>query len=274
MNKKRITPIVGGLAAITTLVLVLTSGSNLISIENQALAQTISPDTTPFPSREKTISVTGIATESAKPDLLIVTFGVEAEKETASKALDENTRQMNAIVSAIRALGIDDDELNTSQLSIYPVYKSYRDDNDVYQQELTGYSVSNILTVKTAKLDSATDIIDAAVKAGANRVDGVHFTLAPNTLTQIKDSLLAQAVSNAKAKAENALTPLDYEIIGVKSVVLSEAGGPAPVYRASEYYPVAESVSVNKVGGPPVFGAAKDISTTAKVVFLIGSSNS
>jgi len=254
------------LATITGIILVFGFALNIVPLENQATAET-----TPFPSREKVISVTGVATTSVDPDLLVITFGVETQEKTAKQAFAINSESMNNIVDAIRSLGISDDDLSTSRLNIYPVYESYRDDNDRYKQELVGYRVTNTLTVETEKLDSAANIIDGAVSAGANRVENVYFTLSPETEIQIKDKLLEQAVLNAKTKAENALSPLNHKIIGVKAISLSEFGisPPIPVYADSGFF--AEAGFSTKSQAAPIFSSDQDVRTTANVVFLIGS---
>ena len=249
------------IAGFAGIVLVLAFAVGLVSVENHAQAQT------PFPSREKVISVTGIASAAVKPDLLIVTFGVETQEKTAKEAFVKNSESMNAIVSALQSLEISDDELSTSQLNIYPVYEGYRDNNDRYRQELVGYRVTNTITVETSMLDSAVDIIDGAVGAGANRVDNVHFTLAPETQLQITDDLLEQAVINAKTKAENALAPLNHKIIGVKSISLSEFDVPMPTFAFAE----SADMAFAKTASTPVFSSDQDVVTTANVVFLIGS---
>jgi hypothetical protein len=55
------------------------------------------------------------------------------------------------------------------------MYDSIKDSNGNWQQILNGYRVSNLLSIQTEKIDSAGDIIDAAVSSGANRIDNVHF---------------------------------------------------------------------------------------------------
>jgi len=87
---------------------VLAFAGGLVSVGDQALAQT------PFPSWEKVISVTGVAATSADPDLLVVTFGVEAQEKTAGGALAANSESMDAVVSAARSLGIPEDDLARS----------------------------------------------------------------------------------------------------------------------------------------------------------------
>ena len=250
---------------VLSLTLVFALGGIVAFAANQAEAEI-----TPFPSREKVISVTGTATTYVEPDLLVVTFGVETQEKTASAALSSNSAAMTSIVDAVRSIGIADDDLSTSRISIYPVYESYRElVTDRYKQELVGYEVTNTLTVRTAQLDTAADIIDGAVSAGANRVDQVSFVLSPQKQLDVRDELLGNAVLNAKKKAENALEPLDHKIIGVKAVSLSEFGipPPMPVYREAKAFADAGSFEFST----PVFSSDQEITTTASVVFLIGS---
>lgn len=252
-----------GLAAITGIVLVLAFAVNLTPADNQATAET-----TPFPSREKVISVTGTASTSVEPDLLIVTFGVETQEKTAKQALEKNSQLMNSVVSAIQGVGISEDELSTSRFNIQPVYDSYRDESGRYTQELIGYRVTNSISVETSNLGLAADIIDSGVGVGANRVDSVYFTLSPEKQLQIKDDLIGKAVLNAKSKAENALAPLNHQIIGVKAVSLTEFGMPPPMPMFAGDFAMAEGAAVKST---PVFSSEQDVSTTASVIFLIGS---
>jgi len=79
--------------------------------------------------------------------------------------------------------------------------------------------------------------------------------------------LIGEAIQNAQKKAENALLPLNYKIIGVKMVSLSDFGmpPPGPVYNmAYDNFAKAEAPT-------PIFSSEKDVSTTANVVFIIGS---
>ena len=258
MNKQIVISAIVG--AIIVLAITVTTLS-----ENQAEAQT-----TPFPSREKVISVTGTATTSVDPDLLVITFGVETQEKSAKDALVANSESMTSIVNTIKSLGVSEDDISTSRISIYPIYDSYRDSvTEKYTQELVGYRVTNTITVETEQLNKAADIIDGGVSSGANRVDNVSFTLSPQKQLEVKDDLLGKAVLNAKKKAENALAPLDHKIVGVKAVSLSEFGlpPPMPVFSASGAF--AEDAAFKS--STPVFSSDQDITTTASVIFLIGS---
>jgi uncharacterized protein len=256
-----------GLASIASVILVLAFATSLTQIANQATAQ----ETTPFPSREKVISVTGIATASVDPDLLVVQFGVETQEKTARQALEANSNLMTSVVTAITDSGISKDDISTSRFNIQPIYDSYEDKlTGRYTQELKGYRVTNIVMVETKNLDSAADIIDGGVSAGANRVDSVYFTLSPQKQLDVKDNLISQAVKNAESKANKALGPVNHKIIGVKAISLSEFGipYPQPVY-ARDGFAMAEASFAG--ASTPVFSSDQDVSTTANVIFLIGS---
>ena len=217
-------------------------------------------------SRERTISVTGTATTSVLPDLVTVQFGVDTEAKTAQDAISANSQMMNSIVSAVQNSGISKDEISTSSFSIYPVYNDSVPDpkTGIHQNVLTGYRTSNTLYVKTTKLSSAGTIIDAAVGAGANRVDNVSFSLSPAKQQSLQDDLLGKAVLNAKSRAEKALDPLGQKIIGVKMVNLSEFNAPPP---GPMYYGAMAS---SKDMATPIFTSNQDVTTTASVIFLIG----
>ena len=81
--------------------------------------------------------------------------------------------------------------------------------------------------------------------------------------------LIEKAILNAKAKAENALEPLDYSITGVKAVFLSEFGMPSsPMPMFNMAYDEGFTM---KSSSTSIFSSEQDVSTTANVIFTIGS---
>lgn len=182
--------------------------------------------------------------------------------------MQSKARGLYCLVFHQKKLGITDEELSTSGFNIYPVYRDISDPiTGIYvKSELSGYRVSNILTVKTTKLTLASSILDMAVEAGANRVDGVYFTLSPQTQLAVQNDLIEKAVLNAKSKAEKAIAPLGQKIVGVKMVSLSDFAYPPPIYYGN--YVLAETASYSKA--PPIFSSDQDVTTTVNVVFLIG----
>jgi len=216
-----------------------------------------------FSQTEHTISVTGTAQTNVQPDLLVIEFGVETNGDTAKSALDSNSILLSNSVNALKSMGMSDDDLSTSRFSITPLYDYYQDkDTGRHTSELIGYQVTNILQVKTDKLDSADIVLDSVVSSGVNKVNSVHFTISPQSHSTLKDGLIANAIENAKSKAENALLPLNQKIIGVQSITLDDFSSPSPMMRTA-------FADESLFGSTPIFSSESTISTSADVVFLI-----
>ncbi len=261
MNKTK-TLTIGTMLAI---VMIATVGSVFFN-SNHAVAQEVL-------IQENVISVTGTATTTVEPDLLVITFGMENQEPTAKQALDSNSQAMNSVIEAIKDVGITEDEISTSRFNIYPIYDGYEDTlTKRWKQDLVGYQVTNTINVETANLNLSADIIDDAVTAGANRVDNVSFTLSSEKYMHLKDGLIEKAIQNAKIKAENALAPLDYAIVGVKAISLSEFGMfPTPLMPMPMFDMAFEESMAVRAASTPVFSSDQDVTTTANVIFLIGN---
>ena len=215
---------------------------------------------------EQTISVSGSATASSNPDTLVIVLGVESEAKTANESLSENSNSLNSVISSLTNSGLSEDDIQTSNFSIYPMYDSIKDFNGNWQQVLTGYRVSNILSIQTDKIDSAGDIIDAAVSSGANRVDNVSFQLSDEKSQKISDNLIADAINDATQKAEKALVPLKQKIVGVKSVVIHDNVVP---YYDSPMRASFDGFAESSMKSAPIMSGDEEITTNVSVVFYI-----
>ena len=215
---------------------------------------------------EQTISVSGTATASSSPDSLVIILGVESEAKTANESLSQNSNSLNSVISSLTNSGLSEDDIQTSNFSIYPMYDSIKDFNGNWQQVLTGYRVSNILSIQTDKIDSAGDIIDAAVSSGANRVDNVSFQLSDEKSQKISDDLIADAINDATQKAEKALVPLKQKIVGVKSVVIHDNVVP---YYDSPMRASFDGFAESSMKSAPIMSGDEEITTNVSVVFYI-----
>ena len=257
-------------AVVIGVILVLAFAVTLTQTEKQAISQDSDVITDElithwlekYDPSEQTISVTGSATSSSSPDTLVVILGVESEAKTANESLSKNSKSLNSVISSLSNSGISKDSIQTSNFTIYPLYE-WSDVKD--EQILIGYRVSNILSIQTDKIDSAGDIIDSAVSSGANRVDNVSFQLSDDRLQKISDDLIADAINDAKQKAEKALVPLKQKIVGVKSVVLHDNMMPyydSPMRASFDGF--AESMK-----SAPILSGDEEIRTNVSVVFYI-----
>lgn len=160
-----------------------------------------------------TVAVSGDAELRVDPDLATVSLGVTAQAEDAGEAQAQVNRTASAILQAVRDLEIEEDAVQTSRLSLSPVYDNRRPrEGQMEPQEprIVGYRASNVVSVRLDDLTKVGPVIDATVKAGANQVQGVSFSLEDDADTRMK--ALGQAVEAAKAKAETVAEALGMKL--------------------------------------------------------------
>ncbi len=177
------------------------------------------------PSGQNELSVSGSASEYVAPDTATMTAGVLTQAATAKEASEKNAASMNAVINAIKNLGIGDKDIRTSYLSIQPVYNYPKDGG---APTITGYSASNNVEVTTGDIGKLSDIVDRSVAAGANQVSGISFSVSEEKQKQTRAQLLADAVKDAEEKAGNLAKSLNVRITGVRTSSISDTGFPQP----------------------------------------------
>ena len=204
-----------------------------------------------------TISVVGEGRVLVQPDVANVSLGVESTAPTLTQAQDEANTRMQAVVDALLAQGVARDDVRTSRLSVGPVY----DPRDASQ--LRGYRAANSVQVKLRDLGRAGAIVDAVTAAGANRVDGISFAV--DDPTGPKDQARAQALANARAKADQLASLAGVRIVGVKAISESDASSrPMPAERAA---PAA--LAAPAAAPPPVEPGTQEVRTQVSVTYLV-----
>ena len=161
----------------------------LVALQLPSTAQ----DATGDGATERTVTVSGTAHISAKPDEAVVNLGVQTEASTAQGAMEENAAKMNAVFDALKALGLTDAELTTSNIDLYPRY-------DDHGQTIIGYQAENRVEVTIKDLGMVGKVIDGAVGAGANVAGGISFRVSDDNAGL--DDALARAVQDARTKAD------------------------------------------------------------------------
>jgi uncharacterized protein len=171
------------------------------------------------------ITVTGDGTVNATPDQASFNFGVTTQGTTAAEALSRNNSEARSIIDALKKAGIDASDIQTTQVSLWPQTSSNGN-------TIIGYQASNSVQV-TADLGKSGALVDAAVGAGANNVDG------PNLDTADKSSLYGEALKKALVDAEGkakAIADGAGLILG-KLVKVQEGGNatpPMPMFAAAK----------------------------------------
>ena len=158
----------------------------------------------------KTIVVAGLGRAAGKPNLAELRLGATTEATTATEALTKNADSVNKVIGALKAMGIPEEDIETSRFGLYSRYS---------QGTLIGFEVTHMLRVTTTNVDRVGEIIDGAVEAGANRVEGVYFTFTKDKIEELNTLARQGAVEDAKAKADTIASSLEVKIVGVAGAV-------------------------------------------------------
>lgn len=210
------------------------------------------------PASPPVLTVTGDGSASAAPDIAVVSLGVVSEAPTAQDALSSNAKDMNAVVDTITATGIDKKDVATSGLFVEPVYSDPSKDPQG-QSKITGYRVSNQLTVRIRDIGQSGTLLDKVISAGANRVNGISFELGKSGA--LRDAAIKAAIAEARRRAELMAQAAGVKLGAIQSITANEGGGP-PIFRAMAMKDMAAAPT-------PVMGGTQEISANATIVYAI-----
>jgi uncharacterized protein YggE len=149
------------------------------------------------PAPEARIIVVGDGSVSAAPDYARIRSGVTSRAKTAKEAADANTKAMAAIMAALSDAGIEPKDIQTSRFSVLPVYAAPAPNTE---QRLTGFSVSNQVSVTIRQIDKVGDVLDKLITAGATDAGSVEFL--HSDTARILDRAREAAMADARRKAE------------------------------------------------------------------------
>ena len=238
-----------------------------------------------------TLSITSTSTTEVQPDRLSVSVGVETNGTTAQEAVSQNANLTGRVITALRGLGITEDRIETSSYSVSPIYEYIPPAEQCIQiyppppgcetrQEIIGYRAVNTVTVtldvpffrvatESVPDVNAGQVIDAAVGAGANRVDSVTFFISPDRQEEIRGTLVGEAITNARQRANIAVEALQMTITGVSSAEINPID--FPIYTVSLRDAAGAGEAAGAVSAPTqILPGQQEVSTTVKVVFHIG----
>ena len=205
------------------------------------------------------ITVSGQGTVTAKPDTANLSLGVSVLAGTARDARDEAAAAMNKLLDSIKGNGIDEKDINTTQFSLSPEY----DYSGGRTPRLTGYRVTNTVSVKVRDLDRAPEVIDEAVDAVGDplQIGGISFTV--DDPKSLLSDARAKAMADAQAKAQQ-LAQLGGVGLG-KPIAISETSGglPPPIFFGTARLQEAAAAST------PIQPGQLEISVSVQVTYGI-----
>src|SRR6202171_2386296 len=144
------------------------------------------------------IAVVGRGEIKVSPDRATLQISVQTKAATAAAAAADNATKQQSVMTALRALGLGNDQLSTINYNVYPEQRYEQGKEPV----IVAYNVTNTILVDVRKLSQVGPVIDAALAHGANMISSLQF-YASNT-EAARRSAIATAIEKARADAETA----------------------------------------------------------------------
>ena len=204
---------------------------------------------------ETTITLTGKGTVDHAPDIANISVGVNVEAETATLAMSQQAERMNGVFTAVKAAGVADRDMQTSNLSLNPVY----DYPPNQKPRLRGYNASNQITIKVRDLKNLGKTLDAVVKSGGNTSNGISFDI--DKPEQFQDEARISAIQDAAKKAELYAKAVGYKVKRIVTVSEND-------YTPRPPMPVMMRMQVNQAAdATPVAAGEVSLEQTVSVTF-------
>ena len=209
------------------------------------------------PTKPNRLMATGEGSVYANPDRALITIGVITENPNLSTAQKENTEKSAAVINALLALGIPQNDIQTTTYRVEPQY-NYENGQQVFR----GYKVEHQMQVTIEDLSKTGQVIDKAVASGANFVSSIQFTV--SNPDAFYNQALTLAIQNAQQKAIVMARALQVTLNPVPIVVqeLSQNLPPRPI--------PFQAMSLAQDSGVPIQPGENKITATVKIEFTYG----
>ena len=222
-----------------------------------------------IPRPDGGIWVTGQASVSVDPDLVLLNVGVEATAETVAEARGQAADAMDAIIEAVKANGLEDKDVQTLSFNIWPQYEYPEVEENgqrVRKQTLVGYTISNTARIKIRDVDAVGTIIDEVAEAGGDstRINGIQFSI--EDPKPFMTDLREQAVEDALAKAEHFASLTDVTVGDL--LFISEVGRGVDV-RDFQQESRMMAMAAPAAAATSISGGELELSLNVQAVFAI-----
>ena len=204
---------------------------------------------------EKLITVSGEAGVDVVPDVVTITIGVETTGATAEIARTRSNEAINATVESVKELGVEEKDISTSGLSLYPTYNN--------AGAVSGYRMSIDLKIISREFEQASKVIDSAISSGSNSLGRIQYSVSNED--EVYNEALTEAVKAARQKAELLAAAEGKTVKEVQDITEVSAG--AVVLRAN---PNSGGSAYNKaMADTALMAGTSTITAQVSVTFVI-----
>lgn len=222
------------------------------------------------------ITVSGEGKAYAKSDVATISFGAHTEAVKSQDAVSQNNKIMDAVISAIRGLGVAEKDIQTTLYSLQPLYNygypvpimapgtaggvsSYP--VPVNRKTFNGYSLDQQISVKIRNFDNIDAILDKAAQAGANTIGQLSFTI--DNIEKVQAQARAQAIMKAKEKANSMVSGTGLQLGKLVNISEGYGGYPQPLYTPMGVMAKDSSVA------PQVQAGQMEVNSTVTLTYQV-----
>ncbi|MBX0288152.1 SIMPL domain-containing protein [Haloarcula salinisoli] len=226
------------LAVIGVVALLLAGGVGYVVADTGGAPSATAAEPT---AENATVSVGADATVERAPDEATVTVAAVGRGETAAAARTNVSGDADAIRSALEDEGAT---VTSSRFSVRPEY-DYSQDG----RELVGYVAVHTIEAETTDVDRVGTLVDTTVDSGADRVQGITYSLSDETRSDAREQALTTAMDRARGDATTLATAEDRSVGDAVTIQTNDGG--QPVVRA-EYATAADGGGQTNISPGPV----------------------
>ena len=211
-------------------------------------------------STPRTLSVEGQGSVMVTPDQASLSVSVTRSAPTSAPALSAANRTVDAIVQAVRIVGVPASGIQTGSINTSCAH--IRVGPKGHKHRIQRCTASESLSIAST-VSIVGRVIDAATHAGASSIDGPNFSFADPSAGEIAAE--RAAITDARNQAAAAADQLGYTVTGVQSISLNpQSGGVASSGSSSS--PVRKGAPLTPTTVHP---GAQEVDATVAVVFTI-----
>ena len=213
-------------------------------------------------SQQTGIWVSAEGKVQAEPDIAILTLGVQAQAQNAQDAQAQVSQAMDGVIKVLKAQNIADADIQTQY---YNISQQTKYNPTTGEQTVTGYQVTNTVTVKVRQIDTTGDVIDAVVASAGNlvRINNVAFDI--NDPTQYQNQARELAIKAAQAKAQQ-IASVSGAKLGSITYITENSNTPQPVYRSFAAADSAAPVPATSINPGQI-----DVTSNVQIAYSIGN---
>ncbi len=224
------------------------------------------------------IQVSGEGKAYAKPDIATISFGAHTEAKKSQDAVNENNKIMDGVISAIKGLGVQDKDIQTTMYNVQPTYgynypvpmmgassakggTAIAYPMPVRQQVVTGYSLDQQIQVKIRNFDNINGILDAAAKNGANSIGSLQFTV--DDIEKVRSEARENAIKQAEEKAKSMFKAAGLRAPKIVNISEGYNNYPQTMYATGIEMKDSESVA------PSIQAGQEEINVTVTLTYRV-----